>query len=138
MQKAKGPKIVSHTTLIDAAAPLVKYAASLPTVDRVAPGFLKTGIKKLRSHQSKVKFTHQEGFILLQVRGNISVQEVRVYSKDTQTVLEAMARYAVDNDYRIEFGVDEVAERKKELRQQQALTESDKGQKKPIPRRRMR
>lgn len=114
MKKAKGDKIKNHTTVIDAAAPIVKYASRLPQVDRIVPGFLKTGIKNMRSHQSKVKLTHQGGCIYLQIRGNISMQEVRVFTKDTQSVLESIASYAVENDYRIEFGVDEVAERKRE------------------------
>lgn len=133
MKKAQSGKIKNHTTVIDAAEPIVRHAVSLEAVDRVTPGFIRTGIKKLRSHQSKVKLTHQDGCVLLQIRGNISVQEVRVYTKDTQAVLESIARHAVNEGYRIEFGHDEVAERRRELRRQEHAT-----QQRPANRRKMR
>lgn len=116
MQKAKGPKIKNHTTLIDAAEDLVKAATRIPEVSRVVPGFIKTGIKALHHHQNRVKITHQEGCIVLVVRGRISVQEIRVYADDTQIVLEKLAREALEQDFQIEFGVDEVAEKRREQR----------------------
>lgn len=90
MPKWQGPKSGgSHTTLIDAAVPVVRAAAKLSKVKRIAPGFIKptpgkTGLRR-------VDFERINGGLLVKVRGNTAIQEIRIYTDypdEVQRLLE--------------------------------------------------
>lgn len=79
----------NHTTIIDAAVDVVKYAQSLKQVSRVSPGFIKSGLKGGVKH--RIKIMREQGSLLLKVRGGISFQEIRVYTsypEDVQKIIE--------------------------------------------------
>lgn len=71
----------THTTLIDAAEVPVRIASKIPGISRIAPGFIKSGLRAPSSGPS-VKIIKETGCLLLNIRGNTSVQDVRVYHGD--------------------------------------------------------
>lgn len=82
----------SHTTLIDAAEKPLQVVAKLPEVERISPGFIKTGLHSPSGGMS-VKITKETGCILMKIRGSTSLQDVRVYG-DVE-VLENKLRYVL-------------------------------------------
>ena len=82
-----------HTTVTDLAAELTDMAVKLPEVSRVSPGIIKTG-PDMAGGQRRVKLMNLPGYLLLKVRPGRSMQEVRVYTKDGQTTMVALARLA--------------------------------------------
>ena len=82
-----------HTTVTDLAAELTDMAVKLPEVSRVSPGIIKTG-PDMAGGQRRVKLMNLPGYLLLKVRQGRSMQEVRVYTKDGQTTMVALARLA--------------------------------------------
>ena len=70
-----------HTTVIDAAQPIVDLAQKMSEVMKVSAGFITSGIK---TGQQRVKIKKIVGGLLLVVRGNISIQEIRVYTNDIE------------------------------------------------------
>jgi len=67
-----------HTTLIDAAEKPLKVVSKLPEVEKISLGFIKTGLRSPSKGMS-VKITKETGCILMKIRGNTSLQDVRVY-----------------------------------------------------------
>lgn len=86
-KKKKG----KHTTIIDAAIRPVAIAKKMPEITGVAPGFIKTGLSSTRGGPSIIKIRSERTCILLCVRGNTSVQEIRLYSSN---VLDTMKHIA--------------------------------------------
>ena len=80
----------THITLIDAAEPLVKTAEKLPEVTKIVLGFIKATPGK--KGQKRVKFTITRSGLLLTVRGNTSVQEVRIYTASPAIVQQALEK----------------------------------------------
>lgn len=68
----------SHTTLIEAVQPLIKEAEKISEVGRIALGIIKP--TPGRTGKRRVKFIKINGGLLLKVRGNTSVQEIRIYT----------------------------------------------------------
>jgi len=80
----------SHTTCIPLAAQVADVAVACSFVSKVTLGYIKAGIGT--TLHRKVKFTDDEGSILLAIRDNTSHQEIRVYVSDVQRAREALAR----------------------------------------------
>lgn len=72
-----------HTTVIDAAKPIVDYFLKHPDVNSVVAGKLQMGIK---AGAQRLKITEQSGCLFLKVRGSASIQEIRVFSKKIDQV----------------------------------------------------
>lgn len=92
-----------HSTIIDAAIPLIEPVVRREEVRRVTPGFIASGIKKKRDHRTRVKIGMEDGCVTIQVRGNISSQEIRIYTSNAQKTAEAIARLALDTECQIKF-----------------------------------
>ena len=84
-----GKYTARHTTVIDAASLPAQAAARLACVSKISLGLIKT----LRNGPPAIKFTDEgTGCLLVKVRGGSSIQEIRVYTTDTeetQTVMQA-------------------------------------------------
>ncbi|MFH1537111.1 MAG: DUF2103 domain-containing protein [Patescibacteria group bacterium] len=93
----------NHTTLIDVAIPLIDSVVGWPEVRRVTPGFIKSGLKARRTHAASVKIDMNDDYIRIQVRGNISTQEIHIYTANSQKTTEALARVALNEGYKIKF-----------------------------------
>ncbi|OGZ01142.1 MAG: hypothetical protein A3B13_00255 [Candidatus Liptonbacteria bacterium RIFCSPLOWO2_01_FULL_45_15] len=93
----------NHTTLIPAAAIVCDIAHACPSVMKISPSFITSG---LRSAQGKrrVKIIEDGGNILLWVRDNTSCQEVRIYVSNMQAAKLAVARGARNANIGINFG----------------------------------
>lgn len=75
---AKSKLSASHSTFIPMADAIRRFAEKLPEVTRVGSGMIVVAGRGLAS----VKISDGGGAILLQVRGQAAVQDVRIYSKD--------------------------------------------------------
>ncbi|TSC56591.1 MAG: hypothetical protein Greene071421_103 [Parcubacteria group bacterium Greene0714_21] len=80
----------THTTLIDAAEPLVKAAEKLPEVTKIVLGFIKATPGK--KGKRRVKFTITRSGFLMIVRGNTSVQEIRIYTDSPKEVKQNLEK----------------------------------------------
>lgn len=87
LHRAGGKFTRSHTTLIEAAAPIVDAAQELPEVSKISLGEIKVIGRGLRN----VKFFDINGGLRLVVRANTTRQDLYVYTSDpagTKAVLE--------------------------------------------------
>ena len=76
-----GKYTASHTTVIEAASLPAQAAARLECVSKISLGLIKT----LRNGPPAIKFTDEgTGCLLVKVRGVSALQEIRVYTTDTE------------------------------------------------------
>jgi hypothetical protein len=92
----------SHTTVIDAAVPVVDLAHKLPSVTNISPGFITSGLRPANG-KIRVKLTEFLGGVLLNVRGNTSQQEIRIYSTDVKGAMLGIARGVRNLGHKISF-----------------------------------
>ena len=76
LHRAGGKFTKSHTTLIDAAIPIVDRASDMPEVTKISLGEIRTIGKGLRG----VKFHPINGGWRLVVRGNTTIQDIYIYT----------------------------------------------------------
>jgi hypothetical protein len=85
-----GKKITtSHTSIIDAAIPVVEAAERLPEVTKISLGIIKQVGKSRGQH--RIKFLPIFGGWKITVRGSSTVQEIYVYTENaasTKTAIE--------------------------------------------------
>lgn len=86
-----GRKITTnHTSIIDAAIPIVEAAERLPEVSKISLGIIKQVGKSRGQH--RIKLLPITGGWKITVRGSSTVQEIYVYTEDTtgtKTAIEA-------------------------------------------------
>lgn len=87
--RAGGKFSGSHTTLIPLAAKVCDLVAKCPRVQKIAPGFIKAGLKSV-SGKKRVKISLTETAVKLQFRDNTTQQEVFVYADDASEVVTAV------------------------------------------------
>jgi hypothetical protein len=89
-----GKKITtSHTSIIDAAIPVVEAAERLPQVTKISLGIIKQVGKSRGQH--RIKFLPIIGGWKVTVRGSSTVQELYIYTEDaagTKAAMEALYR----------------------------------------------
>jgi hypothetical protein len=73
----------SHTSYIEAAAPLLKFAAKSDEVTKVSLGVIKTGLKVA---PQRIKIRIDKNCLLVSVRGSTSVQDLFVYTTNPERV----------------------------------------------------
>ena len=72
-----------HTTLIDAAQPIVEYLLRHMNVSKITAGHITM---RLKTAPHRLKIMEESGCLLLKVRGTASLQEIRVFSQDLSCV----------------------------------------------------
>ena len=72
-----------HTTLIDAAMPLVNQACKLPTVRKITLNTIRY-VNSKQGGPNRVKFRAINGGLQAKVRGNASVQVISIYCSEPQ------------------------------------------------------
>lgn len=97
----------SHTTIIPITGPLVDTAVDEAEVSKVYLGFIKAGLPPVNG-QRRVKFTTDQGSLLLTVRGNTTQQEIRIYTNDVEKTRLSLARFARSQGIHISFQKPEV------------------------------
>jgi hypothetical protein len=100
--RAGGKYCGSHTTIISAATLMTDFASTLDAVTKIHLGFIKAGLPSV-SGDRRVKFTDDNGSILLKVRDNTSHQEVRIYTSNIQETRTSLAREARNQHLNISF-----------------------------------
>lgn len=93
----------NHTTLIDAAILVCDVADECVYVTKICPGFIRPGLRPANGNR-RVKISDCEGGILLTVRDNTSLEEIRVYASDVQAAKLAIACGARNRGLRVVFG----------------------------------
>ena len=73
----------SHTTIIDAAIPIINQLEKQPEVTKIVLGIIKAG---LRPAPQRTKITPIQNGLKLQIRGTNSVQTIFVYSIDASKI----------------------------------------------------
>jgi hypothetical protein len=87
--RAGGKFSGSHTSLIPAAAMLADLAQAQPEVTKIAPGFIKAGLRPTKG-QRRVKISVRSGNLLLAVRDNTSHQELTIYTSAPERTIEGL------------------------------------------------
>ena len=98
-----GGKVTSsHTTLIEAAEPIIKKLEVFPEVKKVTLG----PIEQVRraSGIRVVKITDDASCVRLTITQKATVQLLFVYTEDRQETKLAIARFSRDEGYQIRFG----------------------------------
>lgn len=72
-----------HTTVIDAARPIIDFLLKDPGVSNITIGHIKMGIK---AGPQRVKITEETGCLLIKIRGSASIQEIRVFAKELSEI----------------------------------------------------
>jgi hypothetical protein len=82
LHRAGGKLTRNHTTLIDAAAPLVDFLQECSEVTKISLGL----IKNIGKGQPGLKFHPVTGGWRIVVRGNVSLQEIVIYTSDPERI----------------------------------------------------
>jgi hypothetical protein len=72
-----------HTTVIDAAKPVVDFLLKNADVSSVTMGFIKM---RLKTAPQRMKIKEESGCLFIKIRGTASIQELRVFSKNLEQV----------------------------------------------------
>jgi len=88
LHRAGGKLTRSHTTLIDAAAPLVDFLQDHDHVSKISLGI----IKNIGKGAPSLKFHPVTGGWKVVVRGNVSLQEMVVYTTEPDSVRADLLR----------------------------------------------
>ena len=89
MPKRSGGKFAdSHTTVIDAAVDLVDAAAKLPEVSKIGLGLISQAGRGRGARSFKA--SEELACLFIKVRGNSSVQDIRIYTKEKAAVLASL------------------------------------------------
>ena len=95
----------SHTTWTEASALLLEHVRLIPHVSKIACGIIRANAGP---GQRRVKMTEERGGILLTIRGNLAVQEMRLYApvEKMQDVKLAVARTIRNLGFHLSFRKD--------------------------------
>lgn len=89
----------AHTTLIEAAVPLVRSVIDREDVRKVSPGFIVGNVGKLQRFRATVKSVVVVGGVKLTVRAQSSVQEIFMYCEHPSDIQESIRRAATAEGY---------------------------------------
>ena len=93
--KRAGKKYTStHTTVIEAATPLVDFANAHVCVDKIVLGLIKSLPNSRGGTIKRVKCTQESACLFVKIRGNRAIQEVRFFSKNVQQFEKEFKKYA--------------------------------------------
>jgi hypothetical protein len=76
----------SHTTIIDAARPLLQAAEKSEHVTKISLGI----IKNIGTGKTGLKFQPTTGGMKVVVRGNTTIQELYIYTKEVEKVTKIL------------------------------------------------
>jgi len=93
-----------HTTVTETAGQIVDVLDRFPEVTCISLGVIEPTPGKSAGCRHMKVIPH-EGFLLLKIRGNGSVQELRVYSRDWQKTRSGLAEVAQQNGIILKEGL---------------------------------
>ncbi len=82
----------NHTSLTPSGKTLANFAESDPRVWKIAAGFIRAGLRPLKSGHKRIKITHNDGYLLCKVRGNTSIQDVHLYASEPQDFIQDLQK----------------------------------------------
>lgn len=88
---AGGKITATHSTVIDAAVIIVKFAVKEPSITKIGLG--KISQMRSTSKGRRLIITEQPAGLLVKVRGSNSLQEIRLYTKDHAKIIGALERF---------------------------------------------
>jgi len=91
LHRAGGKLTRNHTTLIDAAAPVVDFLQECDVVSKISLGI----IKNIGKGAPGLKFHPVTGGWRVVVRGNVSLQEIVVYTEEPHKVYRELMNLSV-------------------------------------------
>jgi len=94
IHRAGGKLTRSHTTLIEAAVPVVDLLEARPEVTKISLGIIKVIGKGLPA----VKMRPATGGWKVVIRGNLSLQELVVYSSDLEATRHSLRAFSGNED----------------------------------------
>lgn len=83
----------THSSYTKMAGDLVRELVQYPEVKKISAGIIKTNLPNLRGNK-RIKIVDEGACLLLRIRGNISMQEVRVYGISMETGIAILGDYA--------------------------------------------
>jgi hypothetical protein len=86
LHRAGGKLTSAHTTLIDAAVPVVDFLQTCSSVSKISLGL----IKNIGKGAPGMKFHPVVGGWKITVRGNVSLQELVVYTTEPESVRKGL------------------------------------------------
>lgn len=89
----------THCTFIGDAAKLRDWARQSSLVKKISAGIIKPA-KGARSPRA-IKIKEEVGCLLLTVRGNTAIQDVRLYTDDFGALDRSVKTYAEENGFQI-------------------------------------
>jgi hypothetical protein len=94
----------SHTTIIEEAKRVCDIIEGIADVNKISLGIIKTKLPKLKG-QGRVKITNEpdRGSIKLFIRGNLTGQDIFVYSSDSEKTATNLAKKLRDHQINICF-----------------------------------
>jgi len=86
--RAGGKYTGSHTTVIPAAATVCDIVNGCPHVTKISLGFITANLTSLRGKKRVKMSPYENGSMLLRVRDNTAIQEVRVFSENIHKTMD--------------------------------------------------
>lgn len=99
MKNAKGlggKKRGRHGTFTPAASDVCSQLVKSPIVTGISAGVIKTGLKAAHGKKSIKVIKNPRGALILSIRDNISVMEVRVSGSDYDAIIQLLREIASD------------------------------------------
>jgi hypothetical protein len=89
----------AHGSMIDVAEDMVRGCALKdPNVSRISLGIITKAKQSVRG-KFRIKLTVLDGAILVQARGNLYIQEFRVFTEDTENTKALLAEFGLSQGY---------------------------------------
>jgi hypothetical protein len=98
MKKTRNKVTRSHSTSIEATEPFLVFAKNHNDITKISLGIIKP-IKTVQ--QKRIKCTLEQACILLQIRGNRAIQEIRFFTDKLQQLKSELETLARNNDYEV-------------------------------------
>lgn len=96
---SKSKQTSSHHTFTNKAEIVRKWAEKIPEITKISAGFISNiGTAKFNC---RIKIKHEQACLLLSVRGQTSIQDVRLYTNDKSKIENLLENFCKDNGFEI-------------------------------------
>jgi hypothetical protein len=93
--KRTGKKCTSsHTTVIESSAEIVDFGNSCELVKKITLGIIKPIPHSRGGPLKRIKCIQEAACLLLKIRGNRAIQEIRLFSDDIKSLEKKVCEYA--------------------------------------------
>lgn len=104
MAKKSNKITKSHTSSIEAAKPILKVLENDSDVTKISLGRIKSGLSNVGgNHRVKITVLSEKA-LRLSIRGNISHQEITVFTKEIEKTQNLLVVWAKKMNYQVATG----------------------------------